>query len=109
MFYSESLNTENWIPHPLNPIISDVRKSRPAGNIFIHDGKLIRPSQNSSKRYGFGLKINEITILNENEYEEIEIESIEPDWDKQVIAIHTFNHLGNLTVADGLLRRKRFW
>lgn len=109
LFYSESFNTDEWIPHPLNPIISDVRKSRPAGNIFSHDSKLIRPSQNSTNRYGFGLKINKIIILNENEYEEIEIESIEPDWDKQIIAIHTFNHLGNLTVADGLLRRKRFW
>ena len=109
LFYAESFNTEEWIPHPLNPVISDVRKSRPAGNIFIHDGKLIRPSQNSSNRYGFGLKINEITILNENEYEEIEIESFEPDWDKQILAIHTLNNVGNLTVADGLLRRKRFW
>lgn len=109
LYYSDSLNTKKWIPHPLNPVISDVRKSRPAGNIFIHDGKLIRPSQNSSSRYGFGLKINEITILNENEYEEIEIESIEPDWDKEVLALHTLNYSGKLTVADAILRRKRFW
>ena len=109
LFYSKELHAKDWIPHPLNPVVSDVRKSRPAGRIFIHDGKIIRPSQNSSKRYGSRININEIRILNENEYEEIEIDSIEPNWDKQIMATHTFNNAGNLTVIDGVLRRKRFY
>lgn len=109
LFYSEELQTKNWIPHPLNPIVSDVRKSKPAGNIFIHDGKIIRPSQNNSKRYGCRIKLNEIRILNENKYEEIEIETIEPNWDKQIMAIHTLNNVENLTVIDGIMRRMRYF
>lgn len=109
LFFSERLLTKNWTSHPLNPVVSDARKARPAGKIFIHNGKIIRPSQNNSKRYGFGLKMNEIKVLNENCYEEIEVESIEPNWDKQIIATHTFNRVGNLTMTDGMMRRRRIW
>ena len=107
LFYSEKLCSKVWTPHPLNPVVSDVRKARPAGGIYIHNGKIIRPSQNSSKRYGFGLKMNEIRKLNESEYEEIEIGSIEPNWDSKIIATHTFNNAGNLTVIDGVMRRMK--
>jgi hypothetical protein len=109
LYSSEELLSNTWTPHPLNPIVSDVRKSRPAGCIFIHKGKIIRPSQNSSKRYGYGMKINEIRTLSDTEYEEFEIESIEPDWDNKIKATHTINNAGNLTVIDGILRRNRFF
>lgn len=107
LFSSETLHTTNWIPHPLNPIVSDVRKARLAGRIFEHDGMILRPSQNCSKRYGYGFKMNVIKTLNEHEYEEEEIASIEPDWDKTLKATHTFNHTGNLTMIDGIMRRRR--
>ena len=65
LFHSEKLHSSEWIAHPKNPVVSDVTKSRPAGNIFNYNGKLIRPSQNSAKRYGYGIVYNEILILNE--------------------------------------------
>ena len=107
LFYSDTLYSKNWIPHPLNPIISDVKKARSAGSIFIERGRIYRPSQNSSKRYGYGLKINEIRTLNENEYEETEVASIEPNWERKIRATHTFNYTGNLTMIDASLRRRR--
>ena len=109
LFYSEELHTKNWTPHPLNPVVSDVKKARSAGNIFIHEGKILRPSQNCSKRYGYGFNINEIKTLNENEYEETEITSIEPNWDARVTATHTLNNAGDLTVIDGYLKRRRYF
>jgi hypothetical protein len=53
--------------------------------------------------------MNAVRILDEKEYEEVEIQSIEPDWDKRLMATHTFNHAGNLTVIDGNVRRRRFF
>ena len=103
-----NLVTNHWTPHPLNPIVSDVRKARPAGNVFVHKGKIIRPAQNCSGHYGYGMNMNEILILNEEEYKEISIEIIEPDWDKNAISTHTFNHLNGLTVIDAKYRRYRF-
>ena len=109
LFYSEDLHTRAWISHPLNPVVSDVRKSRSAGSIFIHNGKIMRPSQNCSRRYGYGFKLSEIRILDETEYEEIEIGSAEPNWENEIMATHTLNNAGNLTVIDGILRRKRYF
>ena len=105
LFYSEDLFSNNWQPHLQNPIISDVRKSRSAGNIFIHNGLIIRPSQDNSKRYGHRISFNEIKILNKDYYEEIDVGFITPDWKKNIIATHTFNNQGNLTIIDGIIRK----
>ena len=99
LFYSNSLN-DDWIPHPQNPIISDIRFSRPAGKIFKENGKIYRPSQNGSNIYGYGIQINEIIVLNESEYKEVNVESIKPLWSNNLIGTHTINHDNNLTVID---------
>ncbi len=108
LFYSDDLLSTDWTPHPQNPIVSDVRRARPAGRIFSSGGVLYRPSQNCSVRYGYGLKINEIRVLTETEYQETELSSVEPLWDRNLIATHTFNRTGSLTVIDAERRRFKF-
>jgi len=100
LFYSDDFLTQDWTPHPLNPIVSDVKSSRPAGKIFMENGRLIRPSQNSSVRYGYGTSFNEIIVLNEEQYEEHEVGSILPHWDQSIGGVHTFNSQGDLTLID---------
>ena len=107
LYYTDDLFSGNWTPHQKNPIISDVNSARPAGKFFYHEGKLFRSSQNSSKRYGYGLKINQIVTLSETEYKEECVSSIEPYWDKKIIAVHTFNAANEVTVIDGLMKRAR--
>lgn len=107
LFYSDSPISQNWTPHPLNPIISDTRRARPAGKIFTRDGKIYRPSQNCEKRYGYGLKINEVITLNTNEYEEREVHSFLPDWDKNIRGVHTINKDGKLTLIDAVYWREK--
>jgi hypothetical protein len=104
LFYSDDPLTDHWTPHPLNPVISDVRSARPAGRIFRRDGGLIRPSQDSSLRYGYAVNFNRITKLTIYEYEEEVIERIEPP-NKGILAVHTYNALGDLVVVDALLKR----
>ncbi len=108
LFYADDFRTSNWTPHPLNPIVSDVKSSRPAGKIFVKDGKIIRPAQNSSHRYGYGLSFNEITTLTTEDYQEQEISSILPFWDKKIGGTHTFNQSGDLTVIDAWGLRNKF-
>lgn len=108
LFYSEDLFSGNWTPHVKNPIVSDVRSARPAGNIFEYNGNLYRPSQNSSKIYGYGIKINHIVTLNEEEYKEECISDIEPLWSKKIIAVHTLNFVNEMTIVDGLMKRSRY-
>ena len=107
LFHSDTLYSADWIPHPLNPIVSDVKSARPAGKIFRKDGKIYRPSQNCSGHYGFGFNLCEITTLNEREYREQVVASVKPNWDKNVISTHHFCREGNLTVIDGQIRRRK--
>ena len=102
LFYADDLFSGDWKAHPQNPIISDVKSARPAGSLFVKDGKLIRPSQDCSKGYGHGIDLNEIEVLSETEYRERRILSIRPDWDKRIVATHTFASCGDLTVIDAM-------
>jgi hypothetical protein len=108
LFYSDELFTDQWQPHPLNPIVSDVKKARAAGRIFVKDGRLFRPSQNCSKTYGYGFDINEITDLSETEYCERTVSSVRPTWAKGIIGTHTYAYQKDLTVVDVLTRRFRW-
>lgn len=108
IFYSNHLLSTTWIPHNANPVITDVGSARPAGNIFEHEGSLYRPSQDCSKRYGWAIRMNKILKLNENEYIEESIAHIPPHWEKDLLATHTFNRQGKLSVIDVLVKRRRF-
>ena len=108
LYYTDDFINGKWKAHPKNPIVSDVRFSRPAGNIFTKDNKLFRPAQNCSKGYGYGINIQEIIVLNENEYEEKNIDSIYPNWSNDLLGTHTINHTDGLTVIDALIQRSKF-
>ena len=52
-----------WDPHPLNPVKTDVRSSRPAGTPFVSNGVLYRPAQDGSDSYGGSITINRVDRL----------------------------------------------
>ncbi|MEL6863203.1 MAG: hypothetical protein AAFP19_02235 [Bacteroidota bacterium] len=109
LFYADHPLSQEWTPHPQNPIVSDVRSARPAGNIYWSDGKLIRPSQDCARKYGFGFRLNEIEILNETEYREKCILHVRPDWDPSLRRTHTYVHQPGMTLIDGLIQRNKWW
>lgn len=81
-----------WTPHALNPVKCDVRSSRPAGAPFRADGKLIRPAQDCSRRYGGAVIFNEITTLTPDDFSERVIGRLDPDFGGRYPAgTHTFN------------------
>ena len=104
LFYADEPLSDHWTPHPLNPIVSDVRSARPAGRIFGRDDGLVRPSQDSSIRYGYALNLNRITKLTANEYEEELMERLEPPDHGAILAVHTCNFSGDLAVLDAMLK-----
>jgi hypothetical protein len=106
LFRADSLDGE-WIPHPMNPVVSDVRRARPAGRLFERDGRLIRPSQDCSWRYGSAVVLNEVTVLTPDRYEEATLGRIDPDWGKGNLGSHTYNFDGRIEVVDGLAGRRR--
>ncbi len=70
LFYCNDLLRDEWVSHPQNPVVSDVRHARPAGPLFFEDGKLMRPAQNCFNSYGGGLVLCEVTRMTETHYSE---------------------------------------
>lgn len=107
LYSSDNPLSDNWTPHPKNPIVSDVRSARPAGRLFVRNGRIYRPSQNCAGHYGYGFNICEIVTLTETDYQEVVVERVEPKWDKNIISTHTLNYEEGLTIIDGQLRRRK--
>jgi hypothetical protein len=105
LFHADTPISDQWIPHPMNPVISDVTRARPAGRIIEVSGECYRPSQDCSRRYGYGTRINRIITLSETEYLEEEVGFIEPTWSNKLSGVHTLARNGQLTVIDALYRR----
>lgn len=55
LFHASHPLSGTWTPHPENPIVSDVRRARPAGAVFWKEGAIYRPAQDCSEHYGYGL------------------------------------------------------
>jgi hypothetical protein len=107
LFYSDSPISQDWQPHPQNPIVSDVRSARPAGRIFMQNGQLHRPSQNSSFRYGYALNINRILELTKTSYREQLVRTIEPNWSSSIRGVHTLSCVDRLTLIDVMHRSRK--
>jgi len=89
-------------PHPLNPVRTDLRSSRPAGPAFLVDGVLHRPAQDSSRTYGGAVTINRIDRLSPTEFAETVVTRIAPDPDGPYPdGIHTVCGAGPVTIVDG--------
>jgi hypothetical protein len=99
LFYSDSLEG-TWTPHPNNPVVSDVRKARPAGPVFEIEGSLIRPAQDCSITYGRAVSFQKITRLTENEYEEETVNRIEPPLERGNIGVHTYTFSNGFEILD---------
>jgi hypothetical protein len=106
LFHSDS-PLGKWIPHPNNPIVSDVRRARPAGNLFWLNGTLYRPSQESSLRYGYAVNLNRVDVLSENDYSETPVKLLKPDWLDGNLKTHTFNFNEDLVVVDAMIMSKK--
>jgi len=97
-----------WVPHPENPVVSDVRYGRSAGALFEHRAQLHRPAQDGSKNYGGAIVLMRVEVLSEHQYRESVAARIEPDWCPGAIATHSFAHGETLDVVDARILRPRF-
>ena len=107
LFYSDDCFSDNWTSHPMNPVVTDVRTARPAGKIFLQEGKIYRPSQDCSGRYGNSFDFNRILSLSETEYCEENIIKVKPDWDNRLRGAHTYNFDSDFTIIDVYKFRRR--
>jgi hypothetical protein len=108
VYHSDSPISRAWKAHRENPVVSDVTCARPAGRLFVENGRLLRPSQDSSRRYGRALLLSEVVELSEHRYAERTVELIEPTWSRSVRGIHSYSHAGRVTIVDAIHCEPRF-
>ncbi|MFN5712405.1 MAG: hypothetical protein ACK46S_10320, partial [Bacteroidota bacterium] len=87
IFHSKHLHGP-YHAHSNNPVKIDVRNARPAGNLFVKDGNLYRPAQNSALHYGHKVFINQVTCLNEISFKEELVTSIDAVSFGNFIGVH---------------------
>jgi hypothetical protein len=97
-----------WTPHPRNPVVSDPRHARPAGCLYLQDGMLIRPGQDSSSGYGSAIQLHRVEVLSETDYRETSLARITPSGIPGAIGTHTFNQSRKYQVIDARYRILRF-
>jgi len=91
-----------FLPHLGNPVKVDIRSARPAGNPFVADGKLFRPSQDCSIRSGRRICINHVIKLSATEFVEEEYTILEPSKKSKYSAgMHTFCVTNCVIIVDG--------
>ncbi|MFA5923245.1 MAG: hypothetical protein WC856_18480 [Methylococcaceae bacterium] len=91
-----------WTPHIENPIKSDARNARPAGNIFYREGMLYRPAQDCATAYGKATVLNRIDRLDTEGFSEIPVARIDAGWRKGCLRTHTLSRSENYWAVDGL-------
>lgn len=99
LFVSEALEGP-YLPHPSNPIVTDVRRARPAGHLFTHAGRLIRPAQSCAPTYGAAIVFHEVTQLTPTAFHERALSRLDPECGAAFDGCHTYSRSGQVEVID---------
>jgi hypothetical protein len=100
LFHADSPHGE-WIAHPRNPIVSDVRRARPAGPLFSEGSTLYRPGQDCADEYGSAFWVSRVDRLDELEYHETPVRRVDAGWHPGAHCTHTICRGGELEALDG--------
>ena len=99
-----TLNMETLSMEQISERIFGTNIGRPAGQLFMKDGVLIRPAQDCSKKYGECIILYAVDSLNsDGEYIEHEVERISLqnlNIDKRVDRFHTYSRDSKYEVID---------
>lgn len=108
LFHTDDPVAGDWTPHPMNPIVSDVRCARPAGAIFVNGGTIVRPAQDCAERYGRAVRFMRIDRLDETGYVETLVGQLRPGRGDRLLGVHTFDRTESLSVIDAIRRLPKF-
>lgn len=78
LFHAPQL-TGPWREHRQSPAIQRTDLARPGGQLWLHNGQLLRPVQNRTRTYGGALAVYAINRMTAEEYSETEWSRWEPD------------------------------
>jgi len=103
IFYGDNPLTEEWTPHPNNPVIFSPSSAR-NGGLIIEKDSIFRVGQKQiyGTYGGGGFSVNEIIELNTSGYKEKEVLKIKADFYKNIKGAHHMHSNGVITAFDFL-------
>lgn len=99
LFWADDV-TGPWHAHVLNPVRIDAGSTRPAGAMFVANGRIVRPAQDCRNRYGDAVVFQEVLDLDLTHFRERTVCRLKPDGLAPDAACHTFNRAGRYAVID---------
>ena len=100
LFWATTPLSDDWRPHPLNPVVNDPLSAR-NGGLLIDDRELVRVAQSPRiGSYGATARLFRITRLTTEEYVEEPVSNITPDFAAGIHGSHHFHSNGGYSVWD---------
>ena len=90
-----------WYYCPGGIVSSSASSARGAGAVFAFQNRLIRPSQDCSRRYGEALVFSAINSLAPGGYRETSFRRIEGSGLPNLIGVHSYSRVNDWEVIDG--------
>lgn len=81
------------------PAVVDTAVARPAGPLFRHQGRWVRPAQDCRRRYGRGLQLLEMSIGPDGQFSQTALASVEGSA-SGAMGVHTYCRVGTDLAVD---------
>ncbi|HZU78228.1 MAG TPA: hypothetical protein VFA70_15780, partial [Dehalococcoidia bacterium] len=95
-----------WQPHRQNPIPMPAGTARPAGAVFVHDGRLYRCTQDCSLEIAHAVTLTRINRLTPDEFQEEPVRTIAPfTGTRYARRVHHLSAVGDRCLVDGMRYR----
>lgn len=104
LFHAADLDRA-FVPHPLNPVLVDVRAARPAGRLIRRDGVVIRTAQDCAGGYGAGISVAEVRRLDLEGYRQEVVGQLRAPAAWKASGLHTLDVVGGYEAVDALSAR----
>ncbi len=102
IYWADSPLSSDWTAHPANPVFIDAAKGRNAGLLFDAEHIYRVAQEQSFDFYGKAFSINRIDQLDEKNYCETKLRSVQADFFPHINGTHHMHSNGKVTVFDFL-------
>lgn len=107
LFYADTLDSSEWAPHRLNPIVIDPLRAR-NGGLLVSSGNIYRVFQTHGfDMYGESMGIAQITKLTQDSYAEECLCTLPAKFFPRLIGAHTYSFERGLLAFDFLKVERR--
>ena len=102
VFYSDNLDTQEWISHPMNPVVFNSEHARNGGLIMNNEGIFRIYQVQDFNQYGARMGVAKISTLTTNHYKEEYLFGITPNFFEDLRGTHTYSYdrISKIAVID---------